>query len=46
MLLLRREVQAEDQGVKQQNDFTTVVGGGVRVGLVVQPKQVEAVRKV
>ena len=39
--LLRREVQAEDRGVKQQNDVATVVGGGVRVGLVVRPKRVE-----
>ena len=41
--LLQREVQAEDQGVKQQNDVATVVGGGIQVGLVVRPEQLDAV---
>ena len=44
--LLPQEVQAEYRGVKQQNDVATVVGGGVRVGLVVRPKRVEVARNV
>ena len=34
----RREVQADGRGVKRQVDVATIVGGGVQVSPVVQPK--------